>query len=104
MRNYKGSKWSTADAGIDVVCTNISRGSSRFPLGNQGGKSVRKRSQDRYTLVQIVQDVLVSLGRSWPVLAGLDRIHFIDKGRSGTEVTAKPLEKAKGHRRQEGTD
>ena len=48
--------------------------------------------------------VLGGLGRSWPILAGLDRIHFIDKSRSGTEVTAKPLEKAKGHRRQEGTD
>ena len=67
-----------------------------------------------YTFVQAVQDVLGSLGRSWPILAGLgrswpflaglDRIHFIDKSRSGTEVTAKPLEKAKGHMRQNGTD
>ena len=56
-----------------------------------------------YTLEQAVQDVLGGLGRSWPILAGLDRIHFIDKGRSGTEVTAKPLEKAKGLRRQEGS-
>ena len=31
------------DAGIDVICTNISRGSSRFPLGSQGDKSVRKK-------------------------------------------------------------
>ena len=48
--------------------------------------------------------VLGGLGWSWPILAGLDRIHFIDKGRSGTEVTAKPLAKAKGHMRQMGTE
>ena len=44
------------------------------------------------------------LCRPWPIFAGLGRDHFIDKRRSETEVTAKPLEKAKGHRRQEGTE
>ena len=48
--------------------------------------------------------VLGGLGRSWAILAGLDLIHFIDKSRSGTEVTAKPLERAKENRRKEGTE
>ena len=66
--------------------------------------SEEKGHKTGYTLVQAVQDVLGSLGRYWAVLGGLNRIHFIDKGRSGTEVTAKPLAKAKGHRRQEGVE
>ena len=92
--------WSTADAGIDVVCTNISSGSSR---GKPRRQIVREKGHKTgYTLVQAVQDVLRGIGRSWAVLAGLDRIHFIDKGRSGTEVTAKLLAEDKGHTRQKG--
>ena len=42
--------------------------------------------------------------RPWPSLAGLGRDHFLDRSRFSTEVTAKPLAKAKGHRRQMGTE
>ena len=67
-------------------------------------EKVTRQGTHLYRQSKMSWAVLGGLGRSWPILAGLDRIHFIDKGRSGTEVTAKPLEKAKGHRRQEGTD
>ena len=68
----------------------FSLGKPRRQIGKEKGH------ETGYTLVQVDQDVFGSLGRSWPIFAGLDRIHFIDKGRSGTEVTAEPLEKPKG--------
>ena len=71
----KGPWWSTADAGIDMVCTNISRGSFRFPLGKPMGRIVRKRSHKTgthlYRRSKMSWGVLGGLGRSLPVFAGI---------------------------------
>ena len=56
-------------------------------------EKVTRQGTHLYRQSKMSWAVLGGLGRSWPILAGLDRIHFIDKGRSGTEVTAKPLER-----------
>ena len=79
---------------------------SRFPwpVGRCEKEVTRQGQHTLYKGTGPVQVILRVLGRPWPILAGLDRDHFIDKPRAETKVTAKPLEKAKGHRRQEGTE
>ena len=62
---------------------------------------VRKRVIGQGThLYTVVQEVLGCLGRPWPILAGLDRLHFFDKIRSGTEVTAQQFKHAKRQERK----
>ena len=58
-------------------------------------EKVTRQGTHLYRQSKMSWEAFGGLGRSWPILAGLERIHFIDKRRSGTEVTAKPLEKAK---------
>ena len=85
-----------------MVCTNVKSELLSFSL-RYADKADRKGKSHK-TWHTFVQSSPRSLVRPWPILAGLVRDYFLDRSRSSTEVTAKPLAKAKGHRRQRGIE